>query len=414
MQSFQQKAPSEKKEVTAVALLGRDYPGTRFEIMVSEGEAVTAGQAVMRERKRPQILFTSPAAGTVKAINRGPKRSLVSLCIQRGNSGHPASFDMPSSLDGQSLRTLLLQSGLWTMLRTRPFGHIPSSGDTPSALFLTAIDTRPLAPDPATVISIYRREFTLAVNAVKHLCDGPIYLCKSVHDDSLLDSEITNTQDIIEAEFSGAHPAGLPSTHIHALHPVSPDGGQVWQMDYQDLISLGHLLDTGTPWYERVISVAGSAINTPRLLTVPLGGATDDILKDALTSTTASVISGSALDGRPVSGSSAFLGQKSLQITATTPGECWMDGDPPQYAPLVPTCDLDQYAPPGILATPFLRALLVGDIDLVRDLGGLELVEEDMAMLSALSSTRADFRPLLREMLDQMYQEYAVNTQAGR
>lgn len=380
------------------SLLGCDYPGTKFQILVDEGDSVSAGQAVICDRRHPEVRFITPISGKVSAINRGPRRSLVSFQISSDGRKDTSRFDIPAVLDNNSIKTLMLKSGLWPALRARPFGYIPNPHKSPEALFITAIDTQPLAPDPAVVISKYNREFSTGLKSLCDLVDSPVYLCRATRQKFEFD-ESTRARVV---EFDGPHPAGLVGTHINALCPVRFDGNQIWHIGYQDVISLGHLIISGEPWYERVISLAGPAVKKPRLITVPLGASLTDIVEGELVDQSASTLSGSVLSGCHASVYETVLGRYDNQVTAIFDSDQVPTG---RADPLIATPDLDSVAPPGILAVPFLRALLVGDVERVRDLGALELVEEDLALLSHICPSKTDYGSILRIMLDQIDRE---------
>ncbi len=392
------------------ALLGRDYPGVKFQQLVDEGSLVEAGQAILCDRRRPDIRFTSPISGLVSAIQRGSRRSVVSYQISETEGSDSISFDIPATFDKDTIKDLMLKSGLWTALRTRPFGYIPDPTASPEALLITAIDTQPLAANPEAVLSKFSEEFSAGLRLLCDLVDAPVYLCKPVD----LNIELENSMRVEEVEFDGPHPAGLVGTHIMSLCPVRFDGNQVWHMGYQDVISLGHLVCCGKPWYERVVSLAGPAVKNPRLTMVPLGARIADIVEDEIVDQPTRVISGSILSGHDACGHEAFLGRYHNQITAIfsstgTAPKSWLgrllDTNDDNTDPLIPTTELDRVAPPGVLAVPLLRALQVGDVERVRDLGALELVEEDLALLSYCCSSRADYGLLLRDMLNQIDRE---------
>ncbi len=409
------KEIAEEKKCRYSALLGRDFPRTRFELLVDEGNTVKSGEAVLRDRRHPDVLFTSPVSGKVFAVRRGAKRALVSLQISNDGEENALSFDIPGTPTRDDIRRLMLISGLWTALRSRPFEQIPDPDQEPKALFITAIDTQPLAPDPAIVIAKHAQKFVTGINALCKLVEVPLYLCKSTH----AQFNINGSHDVRIVEFDGSHPAGLPGTHIHALSPIGFDGKAVWHIGYQDVISVGRLVQTGTPWFERVVSLAGPAVKNPRLITVPLGAEINDIIADEIVDGLVRIISGSLFSGRTAAGDEAFLGQRHHQITALfeakpSPHDGWrrwwrkplfdtgLGGEP---GPLIPTDDLDRVAPPGVLAVPLLRALLVGDIDRARDLGALEWVEEDLALSSYVCASKAEYGALLRDILDQLHKE---------
>ena len=391
--------------------LGRDFPGSRLQVIADEGTAVQAGEPVLCDRRQPEILFTTPVSGTVTAIHRGARRRLISLEITSDGKGKSFPFDIPSNLDRESIRQLMLRSGLWATMRTRPFGHIPSPDRNPKALLICAIDTQPLAPDPAVIISKFYNELTLGIETICDLVDAPVYLCKSAD----VEYQLDETCDVRVSSFSGTHPAGLAGTLIHNLCPIGFNREEVWHIDYQDVVSLGQLVRTGNPWYERVISLAGPAVKNPRLISVPPGAAIEDITEGELGGKSFRLISGSVLSGHTAAGHEASLGQRHRQVTALfetrssqpdeSRGSLFNTGSGIEAEPLIPTTDLDSMAPPGILAVPFLRALLVGDVERARDLGALELVEEDLALLSYTCPSKANYGVLLRNMLDQIHRE---------
>ena len=393
------------------ALLGRDYPGVKLQILVKENSQVRAGQAVMCDRRRPEIQFTSPSCGVISSIDRGPRRSLKSVQITAGGKPDGVKFEIPAVLDLQGIRELMLQAGLWPALRSRPFGYIPDPSGNPTALLISAIDTQPLAPNPAAIISKYSREFTIGLKLLCDMVESPVFLCKSADQKF----EYDDTVRARTVDFSGPHPAGLVGTHIQTLCPVGFDGNQIWHIGYQDVISLGHLKLSGKPWQERVVSLAGSAANNPRYITVPLGADIDDIATGELANGAIRIISGSILSGHHATGSEAFLGRYHNQISTIFESnqaqpKGWLSRifDPEftvEPGPLIPTPDLDNLSPPGILAVPFLRALLVGDIERARDLGALELLEEDLALLSYFCPSKTDYGPLLRNVLNQIDKE---------
>ena len=399
------------KPAATAALLGRDFPGLKFEVLVDQGASVRAGDALLRDRHRPEIVFTSPTSGTVASISRGPRRALLSSLLVGDGKDDAVSFQVPAPLNRDGVRRLMLASGLWTAMRTRPFGHLPDSAGEPRALLITAVDTEPLAPDPALIIAEYADEFSMGVDALAHITEAPVYVCQGP--DVRLPVNASGRLQMVE--FSGPHPAGLPGTHIQALCPIGLDTGEVWHIGYQEAIALGHLVATGKPWLQRVVSLAGPAVARPRLLTVPLGAALDDLTAGELHNGAARVISGSPLSGHVAFGAECYLGRRHNQITVLPEASAnrrsrWrrsifdtaLGGTP---GPLMPTGDLERVAPAGILPVPLLRALLVGDVERAQALGALELVEEDLALLSYVCPSKSDYGSLLRDVLDQLHRE---------
>jgi len=389
----------ESRSVSRVAVLGRDYRAINFELLCQEGDRVMAGSTLMRDARRPSIVFTSPGAGSVTRIERGPRRKLISLQIDLDEAVGATQYTPPETRDKSSLRAFMLESGAWTTLRTRPFDNIPSPDVEPAAIFVTAMDSESLAPPPLPIINSFAEEFRAGVSALAGISAATLYVCHS-NGCSLPVDESTNLRCV---PFAEGHSAGLPGVHINALCPIGFGGGEVWHVGYQDVISFGHLLLHGTAWLERVISIAGAAVQDPGIFRVPQGASISDLLKAESYQGLVRVLSGSALRGQTAQGGEAYLGARHRQITVLP--ETATDSNVDRQTTtsvLIPNDDLEALAPPGIYPVPLMRALQVGDVDRARDLGALELVEEDLALISYACQSNCDYGLLLRNVLNQL------------
>jgi Na+-transporting NADH:ubiquinone oxidoreductase subunit A len=429
------------RSVRHVAVIGVDYVDLKPTMHVAEGDKVKLGQPLFEHKKLPGVLFTAPGAGEIVAINRGARRMLQSIVIRLDENEEAVDFaacpaDQISSLTHEQVRDKLLASGLWTAFKTRPFGKIPNPETRPSSIFVTAIDTNPLSVDPQLVINADVEAFNNGLKVLAPLTDGPLWVCKA--DSARLDG-ITEDAKVRVVSFDGPHPAGLPSTHIHHLDPVSATK-TVWHLNYQDVIAFGKLFTTGQLPTERVISVAGPRARNPRLLRTRLGASLDELLDgETIDGAKVRVISGSVWSGRRVNGWSAYLGRHHLQVSVLqegTPREFmgWLNpagsnkfsllnvmltsfsrGSSKQYdftssqngspRALVPVTTFDNVVPMDILVTPLLRYLLVSDTDMAQKLGCLELDEEDMALCSFVCVGKHDYAPVLRQNLSLIERE---------
>lgn len=377
-------------------MLGADYPEMRAELLVEEGDLVPRGRALFRDWKRPDIVFTSPVSGKVTGTSLAGKRRLNSLTIAlEGNDVR--RFAIPPAPDREKAQQLLLESGMWPGFRARPFGRIPDPGSVPDAIFVTAIDTNPHAADANIVLAEQPEAFADGVGFLKLLTDGPVFVCQAP------------TEDLVEEDdqvrcvrFSGRHPAGLAGTHIDRLFPIIGKR-RVWQINYQDVIILGLLLQTGELHAERVISLAGPAVKQPRLVKLPPGADLDELVAGELTEGEKHLLSGSAIAGRE----SRFLGRYSWQVTALhRPARAYhrhwfkLLERPARPKPVIPTTALEHALGPDIPVMPLIRALSVGDAETAKDLGCLGLLEEDMALITYATGGAQDFAALLRMNLD--------------
>lgn len=424
-------------QVKTVAILGMDYVGMKPTMMVNEGDKVKLGQVLFSDKKNPGVNFTSPAAGVVKSINRGAKRVLQSVVIELHGSAHETfakykATDL-SSLTAQQVQENLVASGLWTTLRTRPYGKIPAVDSKPASIFVTAMDTRPLAADPEFIIKERADDFANGLSVIAKLTDGKTYLCKATGDEIAI-----GNAPVTVAEFKGPHPAGLPSTHIHFIDAVNIHKF-VWHIDYQAVIAIGALFTTGRLNVERIISLAGPTVKNPRLLRTRVGANTDDLVAGELLDDVESrVISGSVLYGHIATDWSAYLGAYSLQISALQEGRAreffgWIVAGKDKYSALnvytssvdkkhnrlfplttdkngsnraiVPVGIYETVMPLDILPTPLLKALVVGDSDQAQLLGCLELDDEDMSLFTFVDPGKHDFAPVLRANLTKIEKE---------
>ncbi len=427
----------EGNKISSVAILGMDYVGMKPKMLVAEGDKVKLGQALFEDKKNPGVIFTAPGAGTVKTIHRGERRVLLSVVIElkgkQEESFHACPAAEISDLTTELIKENLVASGLWTSFRTRPYGKVPGIDTTPRSIFVTAIDTRPLAADPAIIINERSDDFTNGLAVIAKLSAGKTYLCKATG----ADIPAGNVATVEVAEFSGDHPAGLPSTHIHLLDPVSADK-TVWHLDYQAVLAIGVLFTTGKLNVERVISLAGPAVKQPRLIRTRVGANTDELIQDQLTDDENRVISGSVLYGREATEWAAFLGFYNNQVSALREGRerelfGWIVAGKDKYSAMnvytssrdraskrlfplttdkngsnraiVPVGVFESVMPLDILATPLLKAMVVGDTDQAQLLGCLELDEEDVSLFTFVDPGKHDFAPVLRANLTKIEKE---------
>ncbi|HBA64760.1 MAG TPA: NADH:ubiquinone reductase (Na(+)-transporting) subunit A, partial [Methylococcaceae bacterium] len=288
-------------------------------MLVAEGDKVKLGQVLFSDKKNPGVNFTSPGAGIVKAINRGAKRVLHSVVIElKGNEAESFAKYKDSELDGLSadqVKENLIASGLWVALRTRPYGKAPAIDSRPSSIFVTAIDTNPLAADPSIIIKERSADFTNGLAVIAKLTDGKVYVCKAPG----ADMPTGNVSSVTVAEFSGPHPAGLPSTHIHFIDPVNANKS-VWHLDYQAVMAIGSLFTTGKLNVERVVSLAGPTAKKPRLLRTRVGACLSELVAGELMDGENRVISGSVIYGHKAADWSDYLGYYSNQVSVLKEG----------------------------------------------------------------------------------------------
>ncbi len=420
----------ESIDVSKVAVLGPDYLGMKPTMMVQVGDKVQRGQKLFEDKKNPGVFFTAPVAGEVSAINRGAKRALLSVVIEKAGDEQVDFSTQVKSRD--EIVDTLVQSGLWTALRTRPFSKTPAPSSVPHSLFVTAIDSNPLAINPEVVINGSDETgqfFEMGLKVVSQLTEGKTYVCKRVG------ANIPVGDAKVEvAEFDGVHPAGLVGTHIHYLDPV--DGNKtVWHLNYQDVISIGKLCSTGELDLTRVISIAGPAAKQPKFVKTQVGADLNELLAGQAVDDHVRVINGSVLNGSFVQAETAFLGRYALQISLLEEGDKqeflgWLmpgfdkftatktyfggitkklqalttsSGGSPRS--MVPIGAYEKVMPLDILPTLLLKALIIKDTDTAQQLGVLELDEEDLALCTFVCPSKYEYGAILRENLEKIEKE---------
>lgn len=420
------------REVHHVAVLGTDVVGLRPGMHVAVGDKVKLGQPVFEDKRNAGVPFTAPGAGEVVAINRGARRSLQSVVIRlEGDAAdHFDAYDASRLryLDRNTVRGMLVTSGLWTSLRTRPFSHIPAPDAVPSAIFVNAMDTNPLAPDPEVIIADAEADFAAGLDVIAHLTEGSVYVTTAAESGV----SCPDRAPFRHAEFVGPHPAGLVGTHIHFLEPVS-ENKTVWHLGYQHVIAIGSLFTTGRLPTEQVITIGGPMALRPRLVRTRVGASTTELLTGEMTDGPKRIISGSVLSGHRAAGPLAYLGRYHRQVTVLQEGApreflSFLRPGRSKYSleraylghlvhderfamttsqngsprAMVSIGSFEKVMPLDILPTPLLKALIVEDTDRARELGALELDEEDLALCSFVCNGKYDYGPFLRMNLDEI------------
>jgi len=411
-----------------VALIGDDYPGMKPTMLVAVGDKVQLGQPLFTDKKNEGVQFTAPGSGEVVALNRGAKRKFESVVIRLGDQA-PLSFCPEESraedFSSEELRELLVASGLWCSLRSRPYGKIPPITASPSSLFVTAIDTAPLAPDMEGIIALKKDDFLSGIEVLKKAVTVPVFLCLGANQKSLTEE----IDGVTQVEFAGPHPAGLPSTHIHFLDPVH-EQKTVWHIGAQDVISCGALLRTGHLDVDRIVALVGPAVKSPRHIRTRIGACIEELCNSELVGESIRMLSGSVLDGRKADAVRGFLGRYHQQISCLPEGTGrqffgWLrpGGDrfsitraflsaftKPTQLPLdtavwgghraiFPLGTYEKVVPLDIVVTYFLKSLASGNTEKAKELGCLEVIEEDLALCSYVCPGKNDFGPMLRETL---------------
>ncbi|MDG2310448.1 MAG: NADH:ubiquinone reductase (Na(+)-transporting) subunit A, partial [Planctomycetota bacterium] len=397
-----------------VALLPQEAWGIKVQMLVAVGDQVKVGSPLFCDRRDPDVIFTSPAAGTVAAVNRGARRAVQSVVVDVANFDEHA--EMPSS-DGSraSLVATLAASGLWPNLRQRPFDRVALSGTTPQAIFVTATDTNPLAVDPLHLVAGREADVQAGLKAMLTLSGGKVYF----NTDGANDWSAFLVEGVEQHGFKGPHPAGNAGVHINALHPVNLERN-VWHVDVQNLADMGAYLNSGKVPTARKIAVVGPAASKSEIVETQRGASMN--VFSSYADSTVRFVSGSLLAGATANPGEekGFLGRFAQQVSIVddTPERefiNWMKPIGSRWSmsgtylakfvkksfttdtdlnggerAIVPIGSYEKVMPFDIMPTQLIKALASNDVTMAEKLGVLEIVEEDIALCQYVCPSKVD------------------------
>jgi Na+-transporting NADH:ubiquinone oxidoreductase subunit A len=411
-----------------------DFPGLTARLEVREGDRVMAGTALFHDKSYPEIKYVSPVSGVVRSIIRGEKRVLTEVVIDRDGKGQ-VDFGVadPLKLTREEVTERLLTSGMWPVLRQRPYHIVARPGTVPRAVFISAFDTAPLAPDIDFIMSnVHGNHLQTGINVLSRLTDGKIHLSQEAGGSRV--AEVKNLTGVEFHEFSGPHPAGNVGIQIHHIEPVSK-GEVVWTVDIQDVVALGRLFDTGFYNRERIIALAGSGVLHPKYHRITPGASVSGILKSNLGEGNHRVISGNVLTGRRIAADGSF-GFYDNVVTVlpegdyhelfgwATPGlkkfsywrsfvskllprkEYEMDTNlHGGHRAFVITGHYENVLPMDIYPIYLIKAIMAGDVEQMENLGIYEVAEEDFALCEYIDPSKSELQEIIRSGINLMIKE---------
>lgn len=416
------------------ALKPADFHGIRPKMLVHVDDQVKAGTPLFFDKYNPDVFFTSPVSGKIVAINRGERRKILEVVIKMGAQMEYEEFDKadPLSLSREEIVSRLLRSGLWPLIKQRPYGLIPKPEDRPRSIFISGFDTAPLAPDYDFIMKDSANEFQAGINVLKQLTDGRIHL--NVNAENPVPDVYSNTKGVQLNYFSGPHPAGNPGVQIHHIDPIHKNG-KVWHIGPQDVLIFGRLFLNGVADFSRTVAFTGSEVLKPRYHKTIMGASVSTILKDNVKEGNLRYISGNVLTGKKIP-SEGFLGFFDAQVTVIPEGDyhrfvgwaepgldrfsasraffSWLmpgrryvhdtnyNGGPRAY---VMTSEYEKVLPMDILAQQLVKAIIVEDIDKMENLGIYEVIEEDLALCEYVCTSKTEVQSILRGGIEMMIKE---------
>ena len=431
-----QETLAEAPMASEYALSPLDFEGVTPKLLVKVGDKVKAGTPLFFNKYNERVLFTSPVSGTVAAVNRGEKRKVLSVTVTPDAEQSYEEFAKPDlkQASREQIVELLLRSGLWPMIVQRPYGIIANPNDTPKAIFISAFDSAPLAPDYNFVLKQEQRNLQAGLDLMHRLTPGKVHLSVRAN----CEGQMPSLQGVELHTFAGKHPVGNVGVQIHHVDPINK-GDIVWTVNIQDLAIIGRLVNEGHVDMHRIIAVDGSEIEKPGYVRMIAGARVDSLVagnvKPQKEGNRIRFISGNVLTGTKTS-LEGFLGFYANQLTAIPEGDkyeflgwamprlnkfsvsrayfSWLC---PKKAydldtnlnggerPFVVTGLYEQYLPMDIYPMYLLKACLAGDIDKMENLGIYEVVEEDFALCEFVDPSKIEIQQIIRDGINLMIKE---------
>jgi Na+-transporting NADH:ubiquinone oxidoreductase subunit A len=429
-----------QKEINTVdsnlyAIKPVDFIGVFPKVTVQEGDKVKAGTQLFYDKYRDNIKFSSPVSGTVKEIRRGAKRVLLEIIIEPDGQQQHEAFGKadPNKLTREEIVDLMLKSGVWPVIRQRPYNVIANPADNPKSVFISAFDTSPLAPDYNFIVDGQGEAFQAGLDALKKLTPGTIHLNLRV---GAKQSEVfTDAKNVQINYFSGPHPAGNVGTQINKLDPVNK-GEVIWHLRPQEVLTIGRLFLEGRFNSERIIALTGSEVQKPAYFKTNIGVNLSVLIKDNLKDGKLRFISGNPLTGAKID-KNGYVGFYDSQVSVLPEGDyyelfgwllpgfekfsysrtffTWLHSKKKKYRldtnyhggprAFVMTGHMEKVFPFDIYPLQLIKAIMIEDIDAMENLGIYEVVEEDFALVEFIDISKTEIQTIVREGLDLMRKE---------
>lgn len=434
MQGMAEKTLSTMGDPPLYALKPTDFPGLIPKLKVRPGDKVLAGTPLFHDKLHPEILYTSPVSGRVTEINRGDRRVLLEVVVEKsGNDYVDFGRSNPEAATRELIKKVLLISGLWPAIRQRPYHIVANPADMPKSIFISGFDTSPLAPDYNFIMDNFSVTcFRSGISALKKLTDGKVHLVLNGRGET--SRAFLNVPDVSISHFSGPHPAGNVGVHIHHLDPINK-GEVVWYVNLQDVLTIGRLFEQGYYSPEKIIALTGSEVISPQYYKVKTGASVNYMASQNIKPGNVRFISGNALTGTKIS-ENGYLGFYDSQVTVIPEGDYyeffgWAKPGIDKFSyyraflsklfpgrayrldtnlhggerAFVLTGKYEQVLPMDIFPMQLMKAIIAEDIDNMENLGIYEVAEEDIALCEYICPSKTEMQSILRKGINLMIRE---------
>lgn len=417
-----------------VAIKPTDFVGVRIRPIVNIGDEVLAGTPLAYDKDNERIKFTSPSSGEVVEIKRGEKRKILEIKVLADKEIRYVPFQKanPDDLSREEVINRLLESGIWPLIIQRPFDIIANPDDNPKAIFISAFDSAPLAPDNDFILHGHGEEFQTGLNAVAKLTDGKVHL--SISANTPASKVFTNSKNVQINKFAGPHPAGNVGVQIHHIDPINK-GEIVWHLTPQDVLIIGRLFTEGRYNASRVVALTGSEVSKGKYYKTLIGASIKNMVADNVKDGSLRYISGNVLTGTKIT-ADGYLGFYDTQISVIpevvepeflgwiTPGIdkfsisrtffTWLlatknytlnsslNGEKRAY---VVTGEYERVLPMDIHPVQLIKSIMIGDVEQMENLGIYEVAEEDFALCEFVCTSKINVQALIREGIETVQRE---------
>ncbi len=415
--------------ISEVAIVPGDFFGSLLKPVIKPGERVDAGQIVMYDKKNEHVKFAAPVSGTVKEIRRGEKRKILAYIIESDGTGSQKKFTINGGKD--NIKEVLIESGLWISLRQRPFGLVANPADEPDAIFVTAADTSPLAPDYEFLLKDDKEHFAKGIEVLSAFGKVNIVALKSQQD--FFGRFYIDKLILVE----GKHPVGNLSYVLQKVNPVNKDN-KVWYINPWHVVFIGRLFDKGVIDFSKKIALTGPGVIEPAYYKVFSGVAIDTVTGGNVDEDREMrYVSGNVLTGANA-GKDGFLGFYDDMITVLPEGRYfefmgWAMPGLKKYSPsgmflsklihsrkrryvfdtnlhggerpfVIPEIS-ERFVILDIYPSHLLKAILVNDIDLMEKLGIYEVMPEDFALMEYACVSKINIQDIIKSGMEQIIKE---------
>ena len=433
------KAAAEYMQVSEpgfYSLVPDDFTGVTPKVVVKEQEYVMAGGPLFIDKNHPEVKFVSPVSGVVTSVERGARRKVLNIVVQAATEQDYEEFGKhrPQEMSGEEVKQLLLSAGMFAFIRQRPYDVIADPTVAPKAIFISAFDSAPLAPDFEFVLRGQEADFQTGLDALSRM--APTYLGISAKQSA---PALTQAKNVTVTIFDGPHPAGNVGVQINHVSPIVK-GETVWTIDPQAVIFIGRLMNTGRVDMTRTVAFTGSEALKPCYCKLKVGALLTGVFKGRVTTDKdLRYISGNPLTGKQVSPNN-YLGAFHNQLTVIPEGDetheflgwiaprcnqfsvnhsyfSWLLGKKKEYVidarvkggerHMIMSNEYDRVFPMDIFPEYLVKAIIAGDIDRMEALGIYEVAPEDFALCEFVCSSKVEVQRIVRAGLDMLRAEMA-------